>query len=181
MCLNRGGERKADTVPTLSLRTLCLCVERSPLSFAVHGLPDARRQTGPSVSSLPATLAGHVEPKSFVCHSYEKQVGVGSHVPFFDSHSPLVTSATRRNARNSNPLIRLLHNSRTPGVGGYASLQAALQPTPSGTCPTAIASQILPSAFDFQLSAFYLRFFPPISIHQSGSRVTDHESRITPP
>jgi len=49
--------------------------------------------------------------------------GVTSSSP--SSRRVLARFVTRRNSRNSNPLMRLLHNLRTPRGGGYPSLRAS--------------------------------------------------------
>jgi hypothetical protein len=186
-------------MPTLPLRTLGHCAKPSPLLFSNLRLSAVGCELPPRLSPLraaltrslqptenkttlspfPATLTSRVKPKSFVCHSYKKHGGVRVAVDFFARHLSLVTSATRRNARNSNPLKRLLHNSRTPGVGGYASSEAKLLPSASATCPIAIAAQTLPSASNFQLSTLPTSHHSQVASH--GPRVTDHGSRITPP
>jgi len=126
-----------------------------------------------TLSPCPATLASPVKHKSFVCHSYKKHRGVGCDVPSLSRRSSFGTSATRRNARNSSPLIRLLHNLRTPGVGAYSSSEVKLLPSPSGTSPSPIAAQILPSPFHFQHSTFNLAHQSPVTSHESSA--TSHE------
>src|SRR5580698_8258157 len=114
-------------MPAPSLRTLCLCIKPSPLPLSSGRLSAVGCELPPRQSPLAATLLERLElaenkttlgsftatvtaavkPKSFVCHSYKKHGGGRggrSHL-----RSPLAASATRRNARNSNPLIRLLH------------------------------------------------------------------------
>jgi hypothetical protein len=184
---------------TLPLRTLCLCVKLPPRSFQTRGRSTFVRhpltpvrpffatltthlqptENKTALSPFPATLASRVKHKSFVCHSYKKHQGVVRHAPLFARHLSLGSPATRRNARNSNPLMRLLHNSRTPGAGGYASSATKLQSSPLETCPTTIAAQILLSAFDYQLSSFSASHQSRITSHRT--RVTEHRSRITPP
>jgi len=84
-------------MPALSLRTLCLCVEPSSLhplncglsavgcklSFPLSPLfasltRDAQLlENKATLSPFPATLTSRVNPKSLICHSYEKHRGVG--------------------------------------------------------------------------------------------------------
>jgi hypothetical protein len=106
-------------------------------------------------------LTGPVKHKSFICNAYKKRGGVGVDSTFLSPLSSLATFATRRNACNSSPLIRLLHNMRTPGVGGYASS----------------AFKLLPSALSFQLSAVSTSRRTRIAHH--WSRVTDHGPQVT--
>lgn len=176
---------------TLPLRTLCLCVKCSSLSSLDMMLSALGCELSPLLSPLPAplarnfqltenkatlspfpaTLTRRVTYKSFVCRSYKKHGGgVGCRVALLARHSSFGASATRRNARNSNPLMRLLHDLRTPRGGGGRSALRCPPPSPPKSCPQ-------PSTFDFQLLTFNLRFSPPISIYQSGARVTEHGSR----
>ena len=150
-----------------------------------------------TLSPFPATLTSRVEPKSFVCHSYEKHGGVGCPLPFFDRRSPFLSSVTHSNARNSNPLMRLLHNSlHTRGVGVCPPPSTRkLRLPPSAQGPAALGTHpktspprlsLPPLTFNFQLSTLSSR---PESQFTSrgpratdhGSRATEHRSRTTPP
>ncbi len=128
-------------MPTLSLRTLrtlCLCVKPSPLSplncrrsavgsklspppsplFATLTPNEQLTESKATLSPFPAALTRHVKPKSFIFHSYEKHRGAGESVRFFARYSPPGAPDPHSNARNSNSLMRLLHNSlSTGGVG----------------------------------------------------------------
>jgi hypothetical protein len=155
----------------LPLPTLCHCVRPSCLSSPSCRLLAVSRELPLPQKNFSATPTHLFEPKSFICNAYKKHGGVGE-CTAFARHSPLATSATRRNARNSNPLLHLLHNSRRPRVGGDASSEVKLLPFPSRTCPTALCAQILPSPFNFQLSTLS-------TSHQSPA--TSYRTRITPP
>jgi hypothetical protein len=168
-------------MPTLSPRTLCFCVKLSSLRPQSCGLSAVDCELSFSLSPLFATLTSHtqlaenkatlspfpatltscVNPKSFVCNSYEKHRGWregGNHA--FTRYSPHAASATHRNARISNPLTGLLHNSLdTRGV-------AVCRPSPPPI------SLLPPSTFNFQLST---------SSANHGAAVTEHGSRTTSP
>ena len=140
-----------------------------------------------TLSPFPATLTSRVKPKSFVCHSYKKHGGVGCPLPFFDHRSRLVTSATHSNARNSNPLMRLLHNSlHTRGVG-VCPPPFRPCPPPSAQRPAALGAHPNPSppklsppplTFNFQLSTLSTNRYSQFTSY--GPRATEHGSRITP-
>jgi hypothetical protein len=156
----------------LPLRTLCLCVKLSRFPLSSCRLSAVGCEPLPPLSPLPATPTRHlqftenkatlspfrvtlrspVKGKSFVCHSCKKQGAVGESLPFFARHSPRATSATRGNAHNSNPLIRLLHNSRTPGVGGCPP-------------PSTHKFRFQPSAFNFQPSTLSTSHRSPVTSH----------------
>ena len=158
-------------MPALSLRTLCLCVKPSPHSPLVCGLSAVGGELSfplsplfatltshtqlvenkATLSPFPATLRSRVKHKSFVCHSYEKHRGVGESVLFFARHAQRVPSTTHSDARISNPLIGLLHNSLdTPGGWGYADRHRPAN-----------------SARILQLSTFDLFHQPRVANHQS--------------
>jgi hypothetical protein len=163
-------------MPALSLRTPPLCIKLSPPRLATHRCTIFAYQPVTPVSPFFATLTRHLQPaennatlsalsatltalckpKSFVCHSYKKHGGVGCHVPPLFHRSTPGASATRRNARNSNPLKCLPHNSRTPRGWGSARRHRPAD-----------------SEFSLQPSTFNIRLFPLVTIHQS--RVTSHE------
>jgi hypothetical protein len=143
-----------------------------------------------TLSPFPATLTRRVRPKSFVCHSCKKHGGVGCPLPLSDRRSPLHSSVTHSNARNSNPLMRLLHNSVHTRGGGVCPppLARKLRLPPSAQCPTALATHpktsppklsVPPSTFNFQLST--LSSWPRSQFTSRGPRATEHGSRTTPP
>jgi hypothetical protein len=194
-------------MPALSLPIPSLCVKPSSLSPLSCGLSTVGCELSSPLSPLlatlmrhvqitentatlspfPATLTRRVKPKSFVCHSYEKHGGVGCPLPFFDRRSPFLSSVTHGNARNSNPLLRLLNNSvHTRGVGvcpppfcvclppsaqGPATLGAHPKPSPPRL-------SIPPLAFNFQLST--LSSWPESQFTSRGPRATEHGSRTKP-
>ena len=154
----------------LPLRTLCLCVKIPSLTSSIGGLLAFGREPSPPLSCFPATFARPVKPKSFICNAYKKHGGVGCHVRFFALHSSYVTSAIRRNFRNSNPFICLLPNSRTPGVGGalcgrLRSCSLHQRPVDCHCRPKPVPS--------LRLSTVNFRPLPRVASHQS--RVTSHE------
>jgi len=186
----------------LPLSTPPLCVKPSPLSFPnparltldIPSMPplsplfttltahSQATENKATLSPFPATLAGHVKHKSFVCHSYKKHRGVGASVFFFARHSPRVTSATHSNARISNSLRHLLHNSLDTRGGGVC-----LRHQPSDRRPTLERTHFyrcpicppLPLTFNFQLSTLSTSHESPITSHRT--RVTEHGSPITSP
>jgi hypothetical protein len=185
-------------MPTLPRRILCLCVKSSPLPPLSCELSAVGCELSLSLSALfasltshthltenkatlslfPTTLTRRVKPKSCVCHSYKKHRGVGEPVSFFGRHSPSLASVTHTNARNSNPLMRLLHNSLDTQVRGMSSATSAA-PARLWSAPTFIAALAVP--FFLQLSTFNFRPLPPFTSHQSpvtahGSRNTGHRS-----
>jgi hypothetical protein len=204
-------------MPTLPLPIPSLCVKPSSLSplscglsvvgcelplpltplFATLTRNSQLTEKTATLSPFPATLTSRVKPKSFVCHSYEKHGGVGCPLPFFARCSPFHSSVTYSNARNSNPLMRLLHNSlHTRGVGVCPPPSTRkLRLPPSAQGPAALGTHpktspprlsLPPLTFNFQLSTLSSR---PESQFTSrgpratdhGSRATEHRSRTTPP
>jgi hypothetical protein len=73
----------------------------------------------------------------------------------------LARFVTRRNSRNSNPLMRLLHNLRTPRGGGYSSLRDSEFRVPifasrfhvAVSCERSAANSSPVSAFSYRLSS----------------------------
>jgi hypothetical protein len=121
-------------MPTLSLRTLCLCVKlsrlspmscslsavacelsfpRSPLlaSLTSHTQLIENKST---LSPFPATLTSRVKPKSFVCRSYKKHgwgIGLRSNRPC--PHDPPLLCETSVNSAPLRYLFSLLPTSVT--------------------------------------------------------------------
>jgi hypothetical protein len=63
----------------------------SPLFDTLTSCVQAAENTA-TLSPFPATLTSYVKRKSFVCHSYKKQRGVGYvSFAFVARHSPLIT------------------------------------------------------------------------------------------
>lgn len=152
----------------LPLRTLCLSVRFSSPTPSIDGLLAVGCELPLPLGPFPGTLMRLVKLKSFVCNAYKKHGGVGCHVRFFALHSSSLTSATRRNSRNSNPFICLLPNSRTPGVGGalcgrLRSCSLHQRPADCHRRPKPVPS--------LRLSTVNFRPLP---------RVTSHQSRVTP-
>ena len=162
LCLYRGGERKANAMSALPLRTLCLCVKLSSLSGPNSRASNVADELVFPLSPLLAILTSPFKPKSFVRNAYKKHGGGRGYVPPFVNRSPNAPCGTHSNARKSNPLIRLLHNSRTPGGWG-----SALRHRPAD------------SAFSLQPLTFNFRLSPPVCNHDPPA--TEHGSRITPP
>jgi hypothetical protein len=167
----------------LPLHPLCLSVKFSPFPFSNCKLSAVGFELPVPLGPLPDTLARPLTHKSLVCNGYRIHGGVGGCVPFFSPHSPCVDSATRRNARNSTPLICLLHNSWTDGVGGYALSPVKFLHSPLGTPPHPDgrpnpAVSIL-STFNCQLATLPTSQRSRFTSHQT--RATEHGSRITPP
>jgi hypothetical protein len=179
-------------MPALSLRNPPLCVKLSPPRLATHHCTIFVRQpvtpvspffatltrhlqpaeNKATLSALSITLTSHVKPKSFVCRSYKKHRGVGESVPCFTRGPLRVTSATHRNTRNSNPFMRLLHDSLdTRGGVCRPQLRACHPPSGASALSSALENRLQPSTFNFQLSTF-------ATSHQS--RFTSHRTRVTP-
>ena len=160
----------------MSTLPLCLCIRISSLSSPNRRLSAVGCELPCPLSSSRATFARSVQHKSFICNAYKKHRGVGEYSPFFPRRSSFVAFVTRRNAGNPNPLMHLLHNSRTPRGGGYDSSEVRLLFPPSGACPLSSPpkSYPQPSTFNFQLSTFG-------SFYQARFTSHDHGSRITPP
>jgi hypothetical protein len=152
-------------VPPLLTSCLRVKLSRVPLSSCRLSAVGCRLSFPPI--PLPATLAARVKPKSFICNAYKKHGGVRVGSTFFIPHSTPGTSTTRRNARNSNPTIRLLHNSRTHGVGGTPSSEVKHQLSP----PEASSLRSQPKSRP-QLSIFNCQLSTSSTSHQS--RVTSH-------
>jgi len=111
-----SGHRRSliDPVPSSTLRrsssaarSACL----SPLSqISCQRSPRLPRRTLPAIFFPLAS-------KSFQCNAYKKQGRASEPLgPYITRLS--ASSVTRRNSRNSNPIMQLLHNLRTPRVGG---------------------------------------------------------------
>ena len=94
---------------------------------------------------------------------------------------PFARFGTRRNSRNSNPLIRLLHNLRTPRVG-VPSFKSKTTSLPSFRAAVAIPSNAMehPERPETEGSGhvgthlLFLHFLVPLLLS-----FTDHESRST--
>jgi hypothetical protein len=71
-----------------------------------------------TLSSVIATLRGHITPNSFICRSCKETPGVGYPFP------TRAALRTRRNSRKPSPLNHLLHDFRTPPGGGYPTSPA---------------------------------------------------------
>jgi hypothetical protein len=169
LCLYRGGERKANAMADLPQRTLCLCVKLSSLSVPNSRASNVANELVFPLGPLFAILTSPFKPKSFVCNTYKKHGGGRGYVPPFVNRSPNAPCGTHSKAGKSNPLIRLLHNSRTPGGWG-----SALRHRPAD------------SAFSLQPLTFNFRLSPPVCNHDSpvtkrGPRNTGHGSRLHEP
>jgi len=110
------GHRRSliDPVPSSTLRRSSSAARSACLSLLSkislqHSLwPSCRAQTA---------IFFPLASKSFQCNAYKKQGRASEPLgPYITRLS--ASSVTRRNSRNSNPIMQLLHNLRTPRVGG---------------------------------------------------------------
>jgi hypothetical protein len=161
--------------PCLATRG-CTIFVRQPVTSVSPFFATLTRHPQPAdnkttLSALSATLTSYVKPKSFVCHSYKKHGGVGEDAPFLARHSSSpAASAAHSNTRllrapsargnpshtntcNSNPFMRLLHDSLDTRGG-------AVCPAPSPR-----RFRIQPSTFTFQHSTLSTSHHSAVTSH----------------
>jgi hypothetical protein len=74
--LDGGGERKANAMSALPLRTPCLCVKFSALSCLNRRQSTVSFELALPLKKFAAALTRPVELKSFICNAYKKHGGL---------------------------------------------------------------------------------------------------------